>query len=251
VNNGHLRVRGTGISFQNLEDAKKFGHEGCGIQVELLPAQLRRRVSNGVKMAFTAAERACRSAGMDPSGLPTVFTSSLGEIAVTDKLCNDIAHHLFPISPTRFHNSVHNTASGYWSIGVGNKHPAMAMGGCQDSFALGLLEAWSQLHTVADSLLLVCYEEALPEKLLPGNAWIGCAIAFVLTSGKAVNGNEMQMCIPYCDHKKCIEQDYGFRSPALAALPLLEAVERGVAGQVQISPADDNTWFTDLFRKHE
>jgi len=249
MDNVSLALLGTGISFQDPEQAQKFGYEGCDMQAELLPARLRRRTSIATKMAFAAAERACRDADLEPSELPVIFTSSLGEIAVTDKLCNDIAHQNFPVSPTQFHNSVHNTASGYWSIAVGSRHQAMAMGGYQDSFALGLLEAWSQLHTVEDKLLLVCYEESLPQLMLPGNQWIGSATAFVLASGEGPDGSAAAIGMPFCNHDAKIESDYAARSPALAALPLFDAVAEKRVGKVQISPAGDSSWFTELFLK--
>ncbi|OIO74031.1 MAG: hypothetical protein AUJ57_03190 [Zetaproteobacteria bacterium CG1_02_53_45] len=251
MDNAALAVLGTGISFQNPDTALEFGYEGCDMQAELLPAMLRRRTSVATKMAFAAAERACRSAGSDPSGLPVIFTSSLGEIAVTDKLCNDIAQKRFPVSPTQFHNSVHNTASGYWSIAVGNKHPAMAMAAYQDGFALAMLEAWSQLHTIEEKLLLVCYEETPPQLLLPGNHWIGCAAAFVLASGEGKHVNAARMSMPRCEQGKRGQQGYGDISPALAAIPLLQAVEQRISGKVQLSPAGDGSWFSELFQPDE
>ena len=42
------------------------------------------------------------------------------------------------------------------------------------------------------------------------------------------------------------DQRYGDQSPALAAMPLLKAVEQNVSGTVQISPAEDGAWFTEL-----
>ena len=241
-----LALLGTGVSFQNPESAIEHGFEGCDMQTELLPAMLRRRTSMATKLAFAAAERACSSANISPSELPVIFTSSLGEIGVTDKLCSAIAHQQLPVSPTQFHNSVHNTASGYWSIAVGNKHPAMAMAGYQDGFALALLEAWSQLHTIEKRLLLVCYEEIPSELLLPGNQWIGSASAFVLATDQPADKKVTRLSMPYCDDQMCSDQPYGDISPALAAMPLIKAVEQHISGPVQISPAEDGTWFTEL-----
>ena len=49
------------------------------------------------------------------------------------------------VSPTRFHNSVHNAAAGYWTIGAGAMQPATAISAFDASFAQGLLEAMVQL----------------------------------------------------------------------------------------------------------
>jgi hypothetical protein len=237
-----LRIIGTGISFQNPETAIEFGYPGCDMQAELLPANLKRRTSVATKTAFAAAERACSSAGIAPSELPTIFTSSLGEIDITDRLCSDIGVDNYPLSPTRFHNSVHNTASGYWSIAVGSAHPAMAMAGYQDSFALGLLEAWCQLQSVADQLLLVCYEEPPPRLLLPDHDWFGCAVAFVLLAGE---GRGCTISRPIAIHHNDDAQ-LALSSPALAAIDLLRAAEQNATGSVRVSPPGATEWFTEL-----
>ena len=49
------------------------------------------------------------------------------------------------ISPTRFHNSVHNAAAGYWTIGAGCMQATTALSAYDATFAEGLLEALAQL----------------------------------------------------------------------------------------------------------
>ena len=51
------------------------------------------------------------------------------------------------ISPTRFHNSVHNAAAGYWGIATGATAAANALCAYDASFGAGLLEALTQVHT--------------------------------------------------------------------------------------------------------
>jgi len=241
-----MQTRGAGISFQDPEQASRFGFDGCDMQTELLPAALRRRTSVATRVAFAAAERACRDADADPAGLATVFTSSLGEINVTDRLCSDIAHERYPLSPTQFHNSVHNTASGYWSIAVGSAQPAMAMAGYQDSFALGLLESWCQLQSGVKEILLVCYEEKPVQMLLPDNQWIGCAIAFVLSGTGEGNRGRASIGMPFTLRNEKGMQDYGFASPAMAAMELYKAVEKGDSGRIAISPDGESIWYSEL-----
>jgi hypothetical protein len=245
VQTDRLLIAGTGISFHDPQKAIEFGYQGCDMQTELLPPGLKRRTSVATKTAFAAAERACASACITPSELATVFTSSLGEIDVTDRLCTDIGQGNYPLSPTRFHNSVHNTASGYWSIAVGSAHPAMAMSGYEDSFALGLLEAWCQLQSVADQLLLVCYEEIPPGLLIPDHDWFGCAVAFVLTTRE---GRGSTLSRP-----RIIQQGdetmQSFKMPTLVAINLLKAVEANATGNIKISPAGATQWFTELTKR--
>lgn len=248
MHSGTIYIRGAGISFQDAEQARQFGYEGCDMQATLLPAALRRRTSVATRVAFAAAERACRDAGSDPSQLASIFTSSVGEVNVTDRLCSDIAQQRFPLSPTQFHNSVHNTASGYWSIAVGSRHPTMAMAGYHDGFALALLEAWSQLQCSGEDLLLVCYEESPVELMLPDNQWIGCAIAFVLTAQPDGQGTVSSISKPFELRGEQDAQPFGLCSPALAAIDLFRAAESGEAGRVQVSPDAASNWYVELER---
>ena len=62
------------------------------------------------------------------------------------------------LSPTRFHNSVHNAAAGYWTIGANAMAPATAISALQGSFGQGLLESMVQLATGSDAVLLVAYD---------------------------------------------------------------------------------------------
>ena len=62
---------------------------------------------------------AVRASGRDPATLPSVFTSAHGDLAVNDYMCATLATQPTAISPTRFHNSVHNAAAGYWTIATG------------------------------------------------------------------------------------------------------------------------------------
>ena len=45
------------------------------------------------------------------------------------------------LSPTKFHNSVYNTASGYASIACGNHAPSSTISGGPEIVGIGLLEA--------------------------------------------------------------------------------------------------------------
>jgi len=244
----NMIILGAGASFLSPDDALNSGYPDFDMQTTLLPARLRRRTSKATRLAFAAAERACQQAGIAPAELPVIFCSSLGEIAVTDRLCSDIAAERLPLSPTLFHNSVHNTASGYWSIAVGNRHPAMAMGAGHDGFALSLVEAWSQLNTVTERLLLVCYEESLPDTMLADNHWIGAAFAFVISTPAAATEEPLASITPPAQQWPEVSRPipYGKQSPAMAALPLFDAISQQHNGIIPLTPEGDINWFTNL-----
>ena len=125
---------------------------------ELLPANERRRAPASVAVALEAALAACRAAGADPALLPSVFASTHGDLGITDYICSTLATDPSALSPTRFHNSVHNAAAGYWTIGTGSHAPATAISSFGATFAQGLVEAMSQLGAGAPRVLLVAYD---------------------------------------------------------------------------------------------
>lgn len=127
---------------------------------QLLAPNERRRAPETVAVALEVALAACTAAGRDPASLPSVFASTHGELAITDYMCDALASQPQSISPTRFHNSVHNAAAGYWTIGTGAMQPATAVSAYDASFAQGLLEALAQLAAGSEAVLLVGYDGA-------------------------------------------------------------------------------------------
>ncbi|MDR6675460.1 beta-ketoacyl synthase chain length factor [Xanthomonas sp. 1678] len=125
---------------------------------QLLAANERRRAPDTVAVSLEVALAACQDAGRDPSTLPSVFTSTHGDLAITDYMCATLADDPLAISPTKFHNSVHNAAAGYWTIGAGATAAATAISAHQASFAQGLLEALSQLAAGEAAVLLAGYD---------------------------------------------------------------------------------------------
>ena len=94
---------------------------------ELLPPTERRRAPDTVSVALEAALAACRSAHLAPASLPCVFSSMHGDLAITDYMCATMASTPALVSPTRFHNSVHNAAAGYWTIAAECTRPYTAL----------------------------------------------------------------------------------------------------------------------------
>jgi hypothetical protein len=125
---------------------------------QLLPPNERRRAPESVAVALDVALAACEAAGRDPATLPSVFASTHGDLSITDYMCATLAHDPRAISPTKFHNSVHNAAAGYWTIGAHCMQAATAISAYDASFAEGLLEAIMQLHAGAEAVLLVGYD---------------------------------------------------------------------------------------------
>ena len=126
---------------------------------QLLAPNERRRAPESVAVALEVALAACNAANRDPATLPSVFASTHGDLGITDYMSATLAgDDPASISPTRFHNSVHNAAAGYWTIGAGCVRPATALSAHRASFAQGLVEALAQLACGDDAVLLVAYD---------------------------------------------------------------------------------------------
>ncbi|QCO68575.1 beta-ketoacyl synthase chain length factor [Luteimonas yindakuii] len=156
---------------------------------ELLAPNERRRAPESVAVALEVALAATRAAGHDPTTLASIFTSGHGDFAITGYMCETLADDPRAISPIRFHNSVHNAAAGYWTIGAGCTATTTAISAGPATFAQGLLEALVQLATGTPAVLLVAYDvesSGLLGTLTPSRGLLGGAL--VLTRADAGDG---------------------------------------------------------------
>ena len=130
-----------------------------------LPPAERRRAGAVVKVSLAVAQEAVLASGMSAGSLPSVFSSSNGDAVNCHEICSALASNDRLISPTRFHNSVHNAASGYWSISSGAMASSSVLCARDASFAAGLLEAMTQVVVEDTPVLLVAYDTDYPEPL--------------------------------------------------------------------------------------
>ncbi len=211
----------------------------CTFEIEApdsgrLPAAIRRRTSQATRLALCAGLSACERAGVDPVEIPAVFASVGGEMQVTDQLCIELAKPDGWISPTRFHNSVHNTAAGYWSIATGSTRATTAMGAAGETVAMAWLEACCRMMTENSRILLVCYDERWPAYLQPGMGTFPVAVAMVLEGGGGGTGpswRDPEAAMP-AGLARLVRQ-----TPVLAALSLLKRWAR--AGTVTVAPGEE------------
>jgi hypothetical protein len=124
----------------------------------LLAPTERRRAPDTVAVALEVASRACEAAGRTPSDLPSVFASTHGDLAISDYMCTTLVATPALISPIKFHNSVHNAAAGYWSIGTGSLAPYTAISAYEYTFGAGLLEAATQVVCERRAVLYVAFD---------------------------------------------------------------------------------------------
>jgi Beta-ketoacyl synthase, N-terminal domain len=195
---------------------------------EGLPPAERRRLGRVVKLALAVGLQATSRAGVDPSILPAVFASSGGDGQNCHEICQALSLEERLISPTRFHNSVHNAAAGYWSIATDSKAASNAVCAFDASFAAGLLEAVTQVVVDQCRVLLVAYDAQYPQPLFakrPISEAFG--VAFVLAPAGLAGGAPLgRLTLAFCDSPADRMGAAAFESlrasiPAARSLPLL------------------------------
>jgi hypothetical protein len=225
-------LRGWAATRAILEGEAPYVHAPLEVEASrLLPASERRRAGLPVKLALAAAQEALEAAGRDPAGTPTVFTSSSGDGDNVHQIFETLASAQREISPTRFHNSVHNAAAGYWSIATQSRAPSTSLCGHDYSFAAGILETATQIAAGHDATLLVAYDQPYPEPLHSKRPLMGSfAVALAMSrdvSGRAIACVEPRLAAhasgPTPMRDAALER---LRAgiPAARALPLLAAI---------------------------
>lgn len=155
----------------------------------LLPPTERRRTGPSVRLALAVATEAVQESGIPPEELDTVFASSNGEGQVITGILEALHAADGAISPTQFHNSVHNAAAGYWGIAVGSSRPSVSLGGHDQVFATGLMQAAVQVVAGGAPVLFVAHDVPLPPPLDALRATAApFAAALVLTPQRAAHG---------------------------------------------------------------
>lgn len=138
-----------------------------GPKPEVIPANERRRAPLPVRLAVESSWQACQASNYEPKELASVFVSGLGDTQLTDYMCKVLATEDKQLSPTKFHNSVHNAAAGYWTISTHCMKAANSVAGFDESVPLTLLEAISQCVNEHIPMLLTFYDAPASEVLKP------------------------------------------------------------------------------------
>ncbi len=167
---GGLAVLGPGLPGWKASEAALAGAAPWApAEVSVPPPAMlapteRRRASLAVRLALAAAAEAA-AGEEDAAALETVFASSNGDGAVIGAILEELTDPAGAISPTQFHNSVHNAAAGYWGIGVGSTRPSVSVGGHDDTVAAGLLQAAAAASARRRRVLFCAYDAPLPPPL--------------------------------------------------------------------------------------
>ena len=160
--------------------------------------------------------------------------------AARHAICEMLAANDRLISPTRFHNSVHNAPAGYWGIATGSQRSADSLAAFDASFGAGIVEALSRLAAYPDeAVLVIAYDAPYPEPLnatrpIPDAFAVALALASTqeTTRGATITletgGNESEVL----DDPQLEKLRRAI--PAARSLPLLRLLARERKGQATI-----------------
>ncbi|WP_284616936.1 beta-ketoacyl synthase chain length factor [Aquabacterium humicola] len=212
------------------------------------PARLapteRRRAGAVVKLSFAVADQACAQAGADVHTLATVFSSTGADSANCHAMCEALAQAERLVSPTRFTNSVHNAAAGYWHIATQSRAPSTSLCAYDGSFAAGLLEAVAQVQSLKRPVLLVAADVPYPEPLngkRPLPDAFGIALLLDPDASAGIASLRIGLQADGASPTACAHE--GLESlrrsiPAARGLPLLACLAGGAGGCVDIDYLD-------------
>ena len=208
-----------------------------------LPANERRRAPENVLLAAEVAGQAVAMSGREAATLVSVFSSSHGDQSITDYMCATLASAPTELSPTRFHNSVHNAPAGYWTMATHCHEASNAVCAHHESFGAGLLEAATQALTDQVPVLLVCSD--VPGRGPLGEvtgctAAFGCALVLApAASDRAMVRLDLRLLAGHAPPRSLPAPLQALReaSPSAPALDLLSVLARGGDGHCAIAVA--------------
>jgi hypothetical protein len=207
----------------------------------MLSAAERRRAVPSVRLALAVAAGAVARSGRDATSLPAVFASSGADGETIAAVLSALAAPGREVSPTRFHNSVHNAPSGYWGVGMQSREAVTSLSGHDASFAAGLLEACAQVVADERPVLLAAYDLPYPHPLACARriaASFGVALVLSPTSSAhalaqwrvslAAGGGETVCVDPELEHLRA-------GNPAARSLPLLTALAMRASADIRLA----------------
>lgn len=203
---------------------------------DMLPANERRRTTPLIKLALHVANLAIEHAETDVASLRSVYASSDGDLDIVDKLCTALSEKEKIVSPTQFHNSVHNAPAGYWAIFTKSHAPSTSISAAEATFTAGLLESMTQIAAMDKDVLLVCYDYPPPAPLdQKRDITMPYGIALLLSNNMSestiaslhIQSNEYigsEYIISKCQNLSL--ENLRQSNPAASSLPLIEAIYR-------------------------
>jgi len=209
---------------------------------QLLPANERRRATLATRIAFGACEDAIEGRLDDAAELAAVFASSGGDYTVNDQICRALLRPEKAVSPTLFHNSVHNAPAGYWSIASKSQRASVSLSAYDDSVAAGLIEAVTLAVAEQQPVLLVTSDSAVGEPMNQQRKVLqSFGAALWLSPEQSPNSIAslgLSLAAEACEQSRCQVSDLQALyddNPSARILPLLELLARQTSGTLTLN----------------
>lgn len=247
-------VKGLGFwspGYENLEAWMKNDRQD-GVKVppcRIVDSRLGRGTSRVTRMAVECAEQAAAQAGFDLSQIGSVFGSCYGELDIAIEQLDMMLTGDGVVSPARFKNSVHNTATGVLSIASKNRGFTTAIAAGHHILAMTLLEAMLVLKSgLAQEAVAIVADDSPREPLRSAAPEadfepVGAALALSLSPDGALSkltlfaGNEGE--------RFSLPEPFR-RNPCAPVIGLVEAIEHESSGAFVLSEPPAQAWSVKL-----
>lgn len=215
-----------------------------------VPPRLMRGASRLTRMLVEAAAGACAAGRADPKTVSTIYTSAYGEIETMVVLLETIFAGDGQLSPMRFKNSVHNSASGLGSIGQGNQGFSTALAAGDRSFEAAVIETWALLEERGGDAVISVADDRLPEPLAAQCAREGLAIGLCLSMERREGAIAVLDELRQERDEAPLREAFAGRAlprelatnPAAFALPLIEAARGDQEARVPLAQGVARPW---------
>ncbi len=221
----------------------------------ILTGRERRRSNPTVRLALNAAQEAVDQAGIPAEEMAAVFGSSVGSGLEVHQILEALTKPDMPVSPTQFHNSVHNSAVGYWCIATSCHQASTSIAGYDYTFPAALLKAAVQTVTEDRPVLLSVFDCPFPEPLnqkRPIASPFGVALVLIPSAGPAALA-KLSVSWRACASTEEVSAPMILElhqlwqgNPAGRAIPLFEALAVGASAVVELRYPDDGLLVLEL-----
>ena len=164
---------------------------------ESIPNMLLRRLTPMARAVFNVADQ-CVNKG---EALPVVFSSAHGEICKSLTMLKAIQSE-DELSPVAFSLSVHNAIAGLFSIAYGNTQEITVIASGQEGIAPAFIDALGMLHEGAKEVLMVFYDEPIPDFYPVEPFKLSVPLPCVLALRIALNGDGMPLQFHRCNQSR-------------------------------------------------
>jgi len=213
----------------------------------LLSSGLARRASPLTRMLVEVATQAGQRGSVDLEKVATVFASSCGEIEVLRSLLETLDTG-GELSPTAFHNSVYNTASGYFSIAAANRSFATTIAAGDQTVAMALLEAFCVLEERRNPVIVAFADEPSTIPFLWREGAQAMAAALCLSAERPAEPCFGRLGAPRTGQITALPAvDRAFvLNPVVPALSLVRALQLGETGTMALGRETGKGWTVDI-----